>query len=149
MGKIIIKKFNELTVDELYNILKLRCDVFVVEQNCVYREIDGKDKNSLHFMLKEKEDIVAYIRILPKNMSYETVSLGRVVVASTARGKHYASEIVQAGIEYIVNVWKEKEITIGAQVYLIKFYESLGFREISDHYLEDGIPHVDMRYTTK
>lgn len=144
-----IKKFNELTTKELYDILKLRSEVFVVEQECVYNDVDGKDVFSDHLMIKEDGKLLAYLRILKAGVSYEACSLGRVLVAQEARGRGLAKKILENGINHIVNNWNEKRITIGAQNYLRNFYGSFGFKAISEVYLEDGIPHLDMTYESK
>ena len=144
-----IKKFNELTVEELYDILKVRSEVFVVEQNCVYNDQDGKDIDSIHIMIKEGNKIMAYLRVIKPGVSYDNASIGRVLVTSKARKKGLARKIVCAGIDYIINSWNEDKITIGAQNYLRDFYESLGFEAVSEVYSEDGIPHVDMTYNKK
>lgn len=143
---IICKKFNELTLEELYKILKLRSEVFVVEQNCIYNDIDGKDLTSSHIMIKENGKIKAYLRALQPGVSYEDASLGRVLVSPDARGKGYAKTIVTKGVEYILNNFNTTKITIGAQEYLKNFYSEIGFKPISEVYDEDGIPHLDMTF---
>ncbi|MEG0234606.1 MAG: GNAT family N-acetyltransferase [Cetobacterium somerae] len=143
---IICKKFNELTLEELYEILKLRSEVFVVEQNCIYNDIDGKDLTSSHIMIKENGKIKAYLRALQPGVSYEDASLGRVLVSPDARGKGYAKAIVTKGVEYILNNFNTTKITIGAQEYLKNFYSEIGFKPISEVYDEDGIPHLDMTF---
>lgn len=143
--KIKIKKFQELTGTELYKILKIRAEVFVVEQECAFNDVDGKDYQCTHiFMEDENEEVVAYIRAFPPGISYENSSLGRVLVKKEYREKGLARQIVQEGINYLFNSENRKEITIGAQHYLENFYKSLGFKKISEVYLDDGIPHVDM-----
>lgn len=139
-----IKRFNELSTNELYNILKLRAEVFVVEQNCPYNDLDDKDYECVHIFLEEEDQILAYIRVLNPGVSYSDSSLGRVLVSKSARGKGLAKKIVQIGIDYIFNELNEKSITIGAQNYLKKFYETFGFESVSEVYLEDNIPHIDM-----
>ncbi|WP_330111865.1 GNAT family N-acetyltransferase [Cetobacterium somerae] len=143
---VICKKFNELTLEELYEILKLRSEVFVVEQNCIYNDIDGKDLTSSHIMIKENGKIKAYLRALQPGVSYEDASLGRVLVSPDARGKGYAKTIVTKGVEYILNNFNTTKITIGAQEYLKNFYSEIGFKPISEVYDEDGIPHLDMTF---
>lgn len=139
-----LKNFNDLSVNELYNILKARVDVFVVEQACAYPEIDNYDQQSLHLFLQEKNKLIAYVRILPKKVKYEEVSIGRVLVVKEYRGHGYAEKIMNKAINHIVTIWEEKTIKIQAQQYLKEFYSSLGFEQITDIYLEDEIPHVDM-----
>lgn len=143
---VIYKNFNELTVKELYEILKLRSEVFVVEQKCIYNDIDGKDITSIHLMIKENGEIKAYLRILQPGVSYDDASLGRVLVSKDARGKGYAKIIVQKGIDYVLNNLNNTNITIGAQEYLKDFYSKFGFKAISDVYDDDGIPHLDMTF---
>lgn len=141
---ILCKKFEELTLEELYEILKLRSEVFVVEQNCIYNDIDGKDKTSFHVIIKENNEITAYLRVLPPGISYENASLGRVLVAKDARGMGYAKAIVTEGINCVLRNFNTNKITIGAQEYLKDFYSEFGFKPISEVYDEDGIPHLDM-----
>ena len=141
------KKFNKLTNDELYEIMALRAEIFVVEQKCPYNDVDGKDKQSIHMWMEENGKIIAYIRIVDKGVSYDETSIGRVVVAKEERGRGLAREILEEGIKYITEKLGEKKITVGAQEYLKSFYESLGFVEVSDVYDEDGLPHLDMQYT--
>ena len=142
-----IKKFDELTIFELYEILRIRSEFFDVEQNCAYNDPDNKDLDAVHIMIKEKNHIVAYIRVLKSGVSYKDASsIGRVLVVKNARKKGLARKIVQVGIDYITENFKNDKITIGAQEYLKSFYESLGFIGISEVYLEDGIPHLDMTY---
>ena len=143
---VICKKFNELTLEELYEILKLRSEVFVVEQKCIYNDIDGKDLTSSHIMIKENGKIKAYLRALQPGVSYEDDSLGRVLVSPDARGKGYAKVIVTKGVEYILINFNTTKITIGAQEYLKNFYSEIGFKPISEVYDEDGIPHLDMTF---
>lgn len=130
---------------ELYKVFKLRVDVFVVEQECPYEEIDNKDINAKHIYLKDKEHIVAYLRVLPPGLSYKEASIGRVLVNMKYRGKGYGRQIMKEGIEYCKSHYTG-DIKISAQAYLQKFYESLGFERISKVYLEDNIPHIDMIY---
>lgn len=140
----IEKTYDQLTKDDLYLILKERVDIFVVEQECPYPEIDGYDKESLHLYLQEGDKIIAYARLLPKHTKYEEASIGRVIVKQECRGKGYARELMNRSIEIMVNKWKESKIKLQGQEYLRHFYGSFGFEEISDVYLDDGIPHVDM-----
>lgn len=138
------KAFKELNNDELYSLLKARVDVFIVEQNCPYEEIDNYDQQAIHYFLKINNDLAAYARILPKNTKYEQVSIGRVLVMKEHRKQGYAEKVMKQAMSYIVDEWKETSIKIQAQYYLKKFYSSLGFKQISDVYLEDEIPHIDM-----
>ncbi|MCT2534922.1 GNAT family N-acetyltransferase [Aquibacillus koreensis] len=139
-----LKKFHELTTDELYKILKARVDVFVVEQNCPYEEVDNHDQASFHLFSEENGQIIAYSRLIPKGNIYKEASIGRVLVHKDYRGKGYAKALMEKSIDIVTNEWNEKEIKIHGQEYLRHFYGSLGFKEISEVYLEDDIPHVDM-----
>lgn len=142
-----IKVFDQLSLQELYTILTLRTDVFVVEQACPYPEIDGKDPNCLHLLATDEGELVAYLRILPAGLSYDKVSIGRVVIKPSYRGKGLGRPMMEQAIHYITTEWKESEIKIGAQAHLAKFYGSLGFEAVSEVYLEDDIPHLDMLYS--
>ena len=141
-----IKKFNELNVEEVYEILKLRNEVFVVEQQCIYEDCDDKDKRAYHLFGEEDGKIVAYLRILEKGISYNEISIGRVLTNKEYRGRGFAKEMMIKAIEFIENSLNEKIIRISAQEYLLNFYSSLKFVKASDMYLEDGIPHVEMLY---
>lgn len=141
-----IKTFNELTTTELYEILRIRAEVFVVEQTCVYQDLDLKDKRAYHLFTEENGEIIAYLRILEKGVSYPEISVGRVLVKEEYRGRGLARELMQRAISFVEEVLKEKEIRISAQKYLLKFYKSLGFTVVSEVYLEDGIEHVEMLY---
>ncbi|RKQ12092.1 GNAT family N-acetyltransferase [Ureibacillus endophyticus] len=139
-----LKTFNELTTTELYNILKERTDVFVVEQNCPYPEVDGKDLQSYHLFKEENGEIIAYLRILPPGVSYPELSIGRVLVKEDYRGQKLAQQMMEQALSYITSELKETTVKIQAQHYLEDFYRSFGFEVISEVYLEDGIPHIDM-----
>lgn len=144
--EIQIKKFQELTLEELYEILKIRSEIFVMEQNCLYLDPDGKDQKSEHIMIKENGEILAYARIIKPGISYKESSIGRVLVVEKARKQLLGKILVQKAIDHIIQVLGENRIKIGAQSYLIKFYENLGFKGVSESYLEDGIFHIDMIY---
>ena len=144
---IEIKGFNELSTLELYEILQVREEVFIVEQNCIYKDLDNKDLTALHLILKEDLEIIAYLRILKTKVDSSEISFGRVLVTQKGRGKGYAKLIVNNAIQYIKKTYKNKTITIDAQCYLKKFYQGFGFVESSDEFLEDGIPHICMRKT--
>ncbi|MGQ0827109.1 MAG: GNAT family N-acetyltransferase [Bacteroidota bacterium] len=140
-----IKIFEELNTIELYNILRLRSEVFVVEQNCPYQDMDGKDSKSFHLVgLDDNNEIVAYARILPAGISYKEVSIGRVVISNTMRGKGMGKELMKESINFIGKQFGKVPIRISAQCYLKNFYKSLGFEIASEEYLEDNIPHVEM-----
>lgn len=141
-----LKAFDQLSLQELYTILTLRTNVFVVEQACPYPELDGKDPNCLHLLGTINGELVAYLRILPAGLRYDEVSIGRVVVKPSHRGKGLGRLMMEQAIHCITNEWKESQIKIGAQAYLEKFYQSLGFKPVSEVYFEDNIPHLDMLY---
>ncbi|MGG7213188.1 GNAT family N-acetyltransferase [Clostridium nigeriense] len=140
--ELFIKRFDELSTEELYEILKIRVNVFVVEQECAYQEIDEKDKKAYHIYLKDKNEIKAYLRVLDKGISYEEVSIGRVL--TTERGIGLGNKIIEAGIKVAKENMNADKIKIEAQSYAKKFYEKFGFNQISDEFLEDGIPHIEM-----
>jgi ElaA protein len=142
-----LKKFEELEAKEIYEILKIRNEVFIVEQQCAYLDCDGKDKYSFHLYLEHNGEIIAYLRILEKGISYDEVSIGRVLVSKNYRGKGISRNMILKAINFIEQDMMEIKIKISAQAYLINFYGSLGFKEISSEYLEDNIPHIDMLYT--
>ena len=141
-----IKRFSELTTKELYEILKVRAEVFVVEQNCVYQDLDSKDEVAFHLFLEDNGEIISYLRILPKGISYSETSIGRVLTKDTYRKKGLSKEMIQKAIDFIRQNLEEKEIKISAQVYLQNFYGNFGFKPTSDTYLEDGIEHIEMLY---
>ncbi|HUS03886.1 MAG TPA: GNAT family N-acetyltransferase [Chitinophagaceae bacterium] len=138
------KAFEALTPHELYSILQLRNEVFIVEQNCVYQDCDDKDQHSHHFMGWQQTKLVAYTRLIPAGVVYEEVSIGRVVTSPSVRGTKTGKELMQRSIDKIHELYGKNSIKIGAQLYLKRFYESLGFIKCSDTYLEDGIEHIKM-----
>lgn len=140
----LLKKFNELTPYELYNILRLRSEVFVVEQNCVFLDMDNKDQGSHHLMGSHDNELVAYVRLLPPGLAYDEVSIGRVVSSPKHRGSGAGRELMLTAISAAAELFGPQPIRIGAQLYLKNFYSSLGFEPQGDIYLEDGIPHVIM-----
>lgn len=140
----ILKKFEELTAAELYRIMQLRNEVFVVEQNCVYQDADDKDQASLHFCGWDEEKLVAYTRIIPQGISYTEASIGRVVTSPAYRNTGAGRQLMKESIDRTFSRFSCAAIKIGAQVYLIKFYQSLGFVQSGAEYLEDGIPHIEM-----
>lgn len=144
MLNIIIKSFDQLTLDELYELLQLRSAIFVVEQNCVYQDIDGKDKKALHVMGYKKEQLVAYTRVFKPNDYFEAASIGRVLVKVEERHLKYGYDIMHASITSIKERYGQTTIEISAQTYLKQFYISLGFKQVGSEYLEDGIPHIRM-----
>jgi ElaA protein len=144
--EIIIKPYSDLNVDELHDMLQLRSEVFVVEQTCVYNDLDGWDKHATHIFLYEDELILAYARILPARTKFPQISIGRVVVNPGFRKRDFGKYIMARAVEFAIQEWKAKEIKISAQLYLKKFYEDLGFKTVTDIYDEDGIPHIGMIY---
>jgi ElaA protein len=140
----LLKKFEELTPYQLYAILQLRNEVFVVEQNCVFQDTDDKDQQSMHFMGFLNNKLVAYTRLVPPGVAYEEVSIGRVVTSPSVRRSGIGKELMQRSIDTVYRLFGEVPIKIGAQLYLKKFYESLGFKQVSEVYLEDGIEHIYM-----
>ena len=144
MLKIEIKTFEELTKQELYNLLQLRSEVFVVEQDCVYQDLDGKDEKALHVLGIKENRIVAYTRIFKPGYYFKEASIGRVVVAKNERAYKYGYDIMGASIKAIKNYFNTSYIKISAQVYLKKFYTNLGFEALGAEYLEDDIPHIAM-----
>ncbi len=147
MGKTIkwiLKKFDDLSPHELYAILQLRNEVFVVEQNCVFQDADDKDQKSFHFMGWKNDKLVAYTRIVPPRVVYDQPSIGRVVTSPSARKTGIGKLLMQKSIEKTKEFFGDVSILIGAQLYLKKFYESLGFKQTSEIYLEDGIEHILM-----
>ena len=143
----VIKNFSELSTEEIYNILKLRSEVFVVEQNCVYQDIDEKDKKATHLFIEKNNEIIAYTRIFKKGYYYEeNPSIGRVVVSKKERGKKLGKEIMLNSIEFVKKELEGRKIELSAQKYLDKFYKDLDFYSEGEDYLEDGIPHQRMFY---
>ena len=143
----VIKKFSELSTEEIYDILKLRSEVFVVEQNCVYQDIDEKDKKATHLFIEKNNEIIAYTRIFKKGDYYEeNPSIGRVVVSKKERGKNFGKEIMLNSIKFIKKELEGRKIELSAQKYLDKFYKDLDFYSEGEDYLEDGIPHQRMFY---
>ncbi|CCQ11645.1 ElaA protein [Pseudoalteromonas luteoviolacea B = ATCC 29581] len=145
MNQITLKRFNELSVDELYDFLKLRVDVFVVEQSCPYPELDNIDKalTTVHFLVRHAGEIVAYGRCYEKTDNI--LALGRIVVSKGARGNGSAKTLLRAMLAYCGNHSYCNVVFLSAQVYLKAFYRAFGFEEIGEEYLEDGIPHQDMQ----
>ena len=141
------KTLFELSTQELYQILRLRSEVFVVEQNCVYQDIDNKDQKALHLFGIVEGEIIAYSRLFKPGDYFEFSSIGRVVVAEKFRDKNFGHELIDQSILEINNRFKVQNITISAQLYLKKFYEFHGFITTSEMYLEDDIPHIEMKIT--
>jgi ElaA protein len=144
MLEVEVKKFHEMSVDELYAILQLRSAIFGVEQNCVYQDLDDKDQRALHVLGKKRNQIVAYTRIFKSGDYFKEASIGRVVVKIDQRKFGYGKQIMEASIRAILEKFNEKVIHLSAQAYLKKFYNALGFEQVGTPYLEDGIPHIGM-----
>lgn len=140
-----IKPFAALSTTEIYEVLQLRSTVFVVEQNCVYQDIDGKDKKALHLIGTYNDKIVAYARLFPSGVYFDDASIGRVVIDPEYRDKKWGHDLMRQAIAGIAAHFHEEKITISAQEYLKKFYEQHGFVQTSVSYLEDGIPHIEMK----
>ena len=136
------KRFHELDNNTLHNIFLLRSEVFVVEQECVYQDIDGKDVNSIHIIGKKQEEIIAYSRIM--NLNNEFCSIGRVLVKKELRKKGIGLKLMKKSIEKAKKLYNKKKIKISAQEYLKNFYTDIGFKHTGKSYLEDGIPHIEM-----
>lgn len=139
-----VKPFCELTSAELYEILRLRSNVFVVEQHCVFLDMDNKDQQCLHLLGYVNDRLAAYSRLVPAGISYEEPSIGRVCTDPEYRSIGLGKELMNVSIKALELHFGTAAIRIGAQLYLKRFYESLGFRQISEEYLEDGIAHIEM-----
>ena len=139
-----IKNFEELTTTELYDFLQLRSDVFVVEQACVFLDLDNRDKDAIHVLGIKNNEIVAYTRLFKQNDYYEEASIGRVVVKKEERKYGYGHDLMEFSIKAVERKFKTTCIKIGAQKHLHKFYESHGFKQVGEEYLEDGIIHIYM-----
>lgn len=139
-----LKKFEDLTPYQLYAILQLRNEVFVVEQNCVFQDADDKDQQAYHYMGFSNNKLVAYTRLIPAGVSYEEASIGRVITSPLVRSTGAGKELMQRSITTLYELYGRQPIRIGAQLYLKKFYETFGFQQCSEVYLEDGIDHILM-----
>lgn len=144
--ELIVKETSDLTNLELVKIFEARVKVFVVEQSCAYQEIDEYDTDAKHVILKDGENIVAYTRIIEDQSK---ISFGRVLVTKNYRGKKYGQQILRKTIKQIKDNSDKESIYISAQEYLERFYSSFGFEKVSDMYLEDNIPHIDMTLNLK
>lgn len=140
----VYKYFDDLTLHELYAILRLRTEVFIVEQNCAFLDADNKDQFSHHVMGWENDLLAAYARLLPESTAFNEASIGRVITSSQMRYKGLGKELMSQSIHRCMALFGKKPIRIGAQLYLKKFYESFGFRQDGDVYVEDGIDHIEM-----
>jgi ElaA protein len=144
MLQSVIKTFNDLSPQDIYNILQLRSEVFVVEQNCVYQDIDDKDQYALHLLLKKDDYLIGYSRIFKAGDYFKEASIGRVLVKKEDRNNRHGSLLMELSIKAIKDHLKENTVKISAQTYLKKFYNELGFDPVGEEYLEDGIPHIAM-----
>ncbi|WP_116771566.1 GNAT family N-acetyltransferase [Maribacter litoralis] len=147
MLEIKVMNFTEFNTEELYNVLQLRSDIFVVEQDCVYLDIDGKDDKAVHVVGLKDNKVVAYTRVFKPGDYFDEASIGRVAVHKEYRKFGYGKVIMQASIKVVKEHFNCTEIKISAQKYLTKFYSDLGFNSIGEEYLEDGIPHIGMLKT--
>ncbi|WP_317897210.1 GNAT family N-acetyltransferase [Aurantibacillus circumpalustris] len=143
--ELIVKEFNSLSVKELFEIYHLRSQIFIVEQNCAYQDVDDKDTVSNHLMIFENKKLIGYCRILPPNSSYMEPSIGRVAINKDFRHNGLGKFLMQEAINKTKNLFEEHAIVISAQFYLLKFYTDLGFKVEGSQYLEDDIPHIKMR----
>ncbi|OOQ61914.1 GNAT family N-acetyltransferase [Mucilaginibacter pedocola] len=139
-----IKPFAQLTVDELYDLLRLRSEVFVVEQNCVFLDQDNKDQKCHHLLLYTNDKLAAYARLVPAGLSYAEISIGRVITCPAARGTGLGRKLMELAIQGCEELFGKQTIRIGAQTYALPFYKSLGFVEDGETYDEDGIEHIEM-----
>lgn len=144
MLTVKVLSFKALNTQQLYYLLQLRSEVFVVEQNCVYQDIDGKDQKALHVLGYLDHELVAYTRLFKPGDYFDEASIGRVVVRQDSRQYNYGYDIMRASIEAVLSQYKVSKIRISAQTYLKSFYNNLGFFEVGEEYLEDGIPHINM-----
>ena len=142
-----IKHYSKLTTDEFHDLIALRIKVFVIEQNCPYQEVDGKDKEAFHvFCRNEKNEIIAIGRVLPPGVSYETTSIGRIVIEENSRGKNLGHELMRKCVDFALLEFRNQSITISAQKHLKNYYNKHNFKSTGKEYLEDGIPHIEMNF---
>jgi ElaA protein len=144
----VVKSFEQLSTRELYELLRLRNEVFIVEQNCVFPDLDGKDQQCHHLLGTESGNLMAYSRIVPPGLSYVYPSIGRILTAPSGRGRKYGIELMERSIAILEERYGATPIRIGAQLYLKKFYESFQFRQSGEVYDEDGIDHLEMTRDT-
>jgi len=144
-----VKSFQELSVEEFHDIIALRIQIFIIEQNCPYQEVDGKDKLAYHLFFKnEKNEVIAVTRILPQGISYDEVAIGRVVVNDNYRGTGLGNQLMSDSMKFVKEKFGDVPVRLSAQKHLEKYYGNHGFESTGNEYLEDGIPHVEMLYTT-
>lgn len=139
-----LRSFEELTAHQLYQLLRLRSEVFVVEQQCIFLDMDNKDQQCYHLLGWKGELLAASTRLVPPGISYTEMSIGRVVSSPLVRGTGIGRELMEVSVKACYELWGNAPIRIGAQCYLEKFYQSLGFEPEGEIYLEDGIPHIEM-----
>jgi ElaA protein len=145
--EFLVKQFDTLSAKELFEIYKLRSEVFIVEQNCAYQDVDEKDLFAYHVMAFEENMLAGYCRILAPGKSYKEPSIGRVVLHPNLRNKGLGKDLMKYSVNKSFELFKDQELVISAQLYLLKFYTELGFKAEDKEYLEDNIPHIQMRYT--
>lgn len=144
MPKLVVKSFNQLSTIELYSILQLRSEVFVVEQDCVYQDVDNKDQKAFHLFFIDNNTVIAYTRLFKPGDYFKEASIGRVVIQKNYRKQGLGHQLMKASINTIEEKFDTSNITISAQTYLKRFYESHGFNQVGEEYLEDEIPHIKM-----
>jgi len=140
----VIKPFDQLTPFEVYAILRLRNEVFVVEQNCVFQDADNKDQFCFHLQLYRQKELIAYARLVPAGVTFTEISIGRIITSPEVRGTGVGKILMQHALEQSYNLFGDEPIRIGAQLYAIGFYESFGFEAAGRIYDEDGIDHIEM-----
>ncbi len=145
----VLKFFDDLTLRELYEILRLRAEVFVVEQNCSGQDLDGKDYESYHLFISNDSEIIGALRILKQNVAYPEMAIGRLIVDKRYRKRGLSRKMMEHAMDFILNDLGKNAIRLSGQAYLCDFYRSLGFRRVSDRYLEDGIWHYEFLYEKK
>jgi len=144
--KWLWKRFQELTTKELYEVMKLRQKVFVVEQNCAYLDLDDRDNDADHLLVYDKDELLGYLRITPAGTRFTEYSIGRVVTHPKIRGSGMGKAMTKRAIQYVQDIHGDQAIRISAQAYLENFYNSFGFKRLGKEYDEDGIPHIEMLY---
>ena len=142
--EVAVKTFQQLTTEELYAVLQLRSAIFVVEQACIYQDMDGKDANAIHVLGFIDKKLIAYTRVFGPGDYFSDASIGRVAVCESHRGKGLGYQIMEASIEAVSAIFDTQHITLSAQLYLKDFYEEIGFKAEGPEYKEDGIPHIRM-----
>jgi ElaA protein len=140
----VLKKFDQLTLSELYDLLRLRNEVFIVEQKCSYQDLDYKDYKAHHFLIYKEEELIAYSRIFPEKVSFNEASIGRIIVCNQLRSTGLGRILMEKSIESLFKIYGEQPIRIGAQFYAVSFYKKFGFETEGDIYLEDQIEHIEM-----